>query len=104
MPTPVVTKAPDVKDPTPVTVAIEVTAGMAEHVGSPGPKRLNVMVPVGLLPPAIVAWSVTEPPTGTDAEAVVVMVGDAFPAVMVTASFGSRHAVMGVAWLLLSPL
>ena len=61
------------------------------------------MMPVGLLPPAMVAWSVTEPPSATDAEAVVVMVGDAFPPVTVTASFGSSHWVMGTAWLLVSP-
>ena len=104
MPTLGVTKAPDVKDPFPVTVAIEVKAGIPAHVGSPGPNKLNVIVPVGLLPPAMVAWSVTEAPTATDAEAVVVMVGDTFPAVTVTASFGSRQAVMGTAWLLVSPL
>ena len=53
------------------------------------------MEPVGLLPPARVAVSVTWPPTATDGEAVVVSVGvtGPGPAVTTTDSLGSLHAV-----------
>src|ERR1041385_3613678 len=36
------------------------------HVVSPGPKTLNVMLPVGLIAPKTLAVSRTRPPTGPD--------------------------------------
>jgi len=62
---------------------------------------LNVTVPVGALPPEMVAVSKMEPPTGTDGEATVVIRGLAR---MVTDSPGSAQAVGPTAMLLASPL
>ena len=64
-----------------------------------------MIVPVGLLPPARVAVSVTCPPTATDGEAVVVIVGVTGPgaAVTTTDSAGSLHAVDTGLWVT-SPL
>ena len=58
------------------------------------------MVPVGLLPPDRVAVSVTCPPTTTDGDAVVTMVGVTGPgAVTTTVSLGSPHAVETASWV-----
>jgi hypothetical protein len=54
---------------------VVVNAGAPEHVEPPGPNRVKVMVPVGLRPPLTVAVSVTVPPTTTDGEASVAIVG-----------------------------
>jgi len=79
----------------PVTVLVLMNATGWLPVASSGPKRLNVMVPVGLLPPARVAVSVTCPPSATDGEAVVVSVGVTGPgAVTTTDSLASLHAVV----------
>jgi hypothetical protein len=65
--------------PLPETVAIEVATGVWVQFTSVGPKMLNVMVPVGLLPPESVAVSVMLLPTATLAEAVVDSVGTEMP-------------------------
>ena len=79
----------------PATVLVLMKATAWEHVASSGPKRLNVMEPVGLLPPARVAVSVICPPNATVPDAVVVMVGvtGTGAAVTTTDSLGSLHAV-----------
>ncbi|HEX2048138.1 MAG TPA: hypothetical protein VHF27_10255 [Acidimicrobiales bacterium] len=51
---------------------VEVKIGGPEQLGLSGPKRVNVIVPVGLTPPDTVAVSVMVPPTGTGGEAWVV--------------------------------
>ena len=88
----------------PDTGVTAVKAGRLAQVASPGPNRLKMMVPPGLPPPDSIAVSCTEPPTGTDAEAVVARVGDALPGVTVTVSNASRQAVIGIETLLASPL
>ena len=90
--------------PLPLTALLLMKATAWLHVSSSGPKRLNVMVPVGLLPPARVAVSVTCPPAATDGDAVVGIVGVAGPAgVTTTDSLPSSHAVE-TALLLGSPV
>jgi len=86
--------------PLPVTVAVEVAAGVPEHVALFGPYRLNVIVPVGLAPPANVALSEIEPPAATGGEGCEVIVGVAW--VTATDSFASLHEVLA-AVLLASP-
>ncbi len=49
----------DVYVPLPATVLVLVEAAAPAHVASSGPKRVKVMVPVGLVPPARMAVSVT---------------------------------------------
>jgi hypothetical protein len=83
---------------------MEVKAGLVAQVPSLGPKRLKVIEPVGLPPPASTAVSDTVPPTATEAEAVVEIVGVTMPAVTITDSLLSKHAEMGTRLLLASPL
>ena len=59
----------------PATGTLLVNAAGEAQVASFGPRSLNRIVPVGLLPPASAAVSVTAPPSATPAEAVVVSVG-----------------------------
>jgi hypothetical protein len=61
--------------PSPVTVLMEEKAGSPLHSVLPGPKTLNVMVPVGETPPASIAVSKMAPPMVTVGDAVVLMVG-----------------------------
>ena len=75
-----------------------VDAAVPEHVASFGPKRLKVMVPVGLNPPESVAVSWIEPPRVMAADAVVDRVGVA--GVTTTDSLAAPQAL--VAELLLA--
>jgi len=84
---------------------VEVKKGGLAQVGSPGPNRVNTIVPpMGgtVVPPMTVAVSVTMPgKVAGGADAVVVMTGTT--GATTTASPGSPHAVeMGA--LLASPL
>ncbi len=72
------------------------------QVGSSGPDKKNTMMPVGLFPPLTIAVSWMAPPTMTDGEAVVVILGvangsdrDGFG--RVTAGGRTGGAVAGVA-------
>ena len=69
---------------------VDVKTGAAAQVASFGPYRLNVTVPVGLLPPDTVATSLIDVPTGPPAEAAVAIVGTAGP--ITTDSFAAPHA------------
>ena len=57
--------AGDVYAPSPLTVTALVVSGVPVHALSFGPYRLQVIVPVGLLPPLSVALSRTDPPIET---------------------------------------
>jgi hypothetical protein len=87
-----------------LTLVTDVKAGAPVHAALSGPNRLKVMLPVGVLPPASVAVSVTVPPTTTGCEAVVDIVGVTMAAVTTTDSPSVRQPLMGVAPLLRSPL
>jgi hypothetical protein len=93
----------EVIDPGPLTVRCDVDTGFPEHVASSGPKRVNVIVPVGATPPESIAVSVSCPPTGPPGDAVVVSVGVARRGVNRTASAGSAQSEPA-ALLLASPL
>ena len=64
--------------------------GSGEQVASLGPNRVNVIVPVGLAPPLIVAVSLTPPGMATAEDACVVRIGVA--ALIVTDSLGLPQA------------
>ena len=63
-----------------------------------------MIVPVGLVPPARVAVSVTCPPTATDGEAVVVIVGVMRPPGVTTTDSAGSTQRLPAATLLASPL
>ena len=87
--------------PFPLTVRDDWETAVPLQVGSSGPNRRKVMVPVGLLAPVRTAVSLSWPPTVVGPDAEVTRVGAA--AVTVLASLGSRHAVMLTPRLLSSP-
>jgi hypothetical protein len=84
-------------------VLVEVKAGVPLQLLLFGPKRLNVIVPVGATPFESVATSETVPLPRLidDGEAVVVSEGEVLPTV--TVSPGALHAEVAVL-LLPSPL
>ena len=90
-------KVADALPPLGLTGTVELDSAVPEQ--SVVPKRLNVIVPVGALPPRRVAVSVMEPPMRAVAVARVLMVGLAFA---METSPASPHAV-ATALLLKSP-
>jgi hypothetical protein len=68
----------------PDTVFVDVNAGVPMQLASSGAYALNVIVPVGLEPPESVALSDIDPPSCTDAVAVVPIVGLDFGAALST--------------------
>ena len=69
---------------------MEVNTGVPEQVALSGPNRVKVIMPVGLNPPASVAVSLIVPPSATEPDASVVIVGTAL--VTTTDSPGSLQA------------
>ncbi len=82
----------------PLTDTMFVNAGVPAHVASLGAYRRNVMLPVGLVPPASVAESVSTVPRAPPAEGVVLIVGLAL--MIVT---DSSAQLLSALLLLLSP-
>jgi hypothetical protein len=88
-------KAPEVTDPLPLTVLVEVKAGKPAQLALSGPKRVKVIVPVGLLP-EIVAVSVRATPSGPPGEAVVVSVGIVRSTVVLVVEVDGRVVLVDV--------
>ncbi len=94
-------KSPDGYTPLPATVTVEVKIGVPVQVGLSGPKRLKVMVPVGLKPPERVATSLTGWPNATGGATWVTMAGWSWVTTVV--SLGAPQGLVEPA-LLTSPL
>ena len=97
----VTVNAPEGYTPLPATGTVEVKMAAPVHVGLPGPKKVKVMVPVGLTPLERVAVSETDPPAGTDGDGAVTM--DGLALATTTLSLAAPQALVTAA-LLASPL
>ena len=86
---------------TPTTLFVDVKIAGLVQLASFGPYRLNVTVPVGLVPPVTLAVSLSAVPIAPPAEAIVAIAGDDL--LIVADSLGALQAAE-TALLFASPL